>query len=514
MDATILDPPFTTKGTMSLLCEVMIFDPNQGVHHLRTALKGRMFRLEGVLPVDATVLLLVGVKVVEMSSDRPLMKLTQESQVFPKPSLNQQSMLNVVELCSGIGCLGFGLEHAGFTVLHRCDINDRMIEIARNIHSAPTTVGDVCNDSLLPVIGALNCGSIAAGVACQPYSRLGDRKHGGDPRSLTLPGVLRLGFLGRCGIIILECVDAAGSCAWVQGVVKAFEAITGYHAAQGILHLHQTWAARRSRWWCILTHPSIGPVEPMPKCTPMPMVASLLDQFLSCFGKELEQLELDLYELRRFEEAGFEKNEVPWMGQMATSLHSIANQLMACPCGCRAFAFTDQRLSQGGLHSLLIRLEGCARCGQNVYVRHRYIHPDELALLNGMLPGLPSGCHIRMVLCALGQLASPIQSTWVGSLVLQHLAKQRLVDHAVDPQQKLSEWMAKLLQHRDQVFGIPTKPNSKAFQIMVNNQSFVYSPTCPNRHPSPVPSQVLSLSILPSQVPKGPELPKHPNHEP
>jgi len=206
----------------------MIFDPNQGVHHLRTALKGRMFRLEGVLPVDATVLLLVGVKVVEMSSDRPLMKLAQESQVFPKPSLNQQSMLNVVELCSGIGCLGFGLEHAGFTVLHRCDINDRMLEIARNIHSAPTTVGDVCNDSLLPVIGALNCGSIAAGVACQPYSRLGDRKHGGDPRSLTLPGVLRLGFLGRCGIIILECVDAAGSCAWVQGVVKAFEAITGY----------------------------------------------------------------------------------------------------------------------------------------------------------------------------------------------------------------------------------------------------------------------------------------------
>lgn len=415
MDASFLDPPFSNKGTMSLLCEVQIFDKTQKTHHLRTALRGRFFKLEGTIPESATILLLVGVQVKEMKSDRPTLVLTPTSQVFEKPFVSKQSLLKVIELCSGMGCLGFGLDHAGFQVIQKCDINQRMLTLASNIHGAPTTVGDVCDDSLLPVIGASGCGTLAAGVACQPYSRLGDQRQECDPRSLTLPGVLRLAFLGRCGIVILECVDAAGSCPWVQGVVKAFSTITGYHVSQGILHLHLTWPTRRSRWWCILTHPSIGHVawEPLPKCSPLPLVANLIDQFLPCTAAELEQLELDLYELRRFEEAGFEKNEVPWAGQMATSLHSIANQLMACPCGCRAFAFTDKRLSQGGLHSLLIRLAGQAKCGTNVYVRHRYIHPDELALLNGMLPGLPWGCHTRMTLCALGQLASPIQSTWV-----------------------------------------------------------------------------------------------------
>ena len=485
---------------MSLLCEVQIFDKTQKTHHLRTALRGRFFKLEGTIPESATILLLVGVQVKEMKSDRPTLVLTPTSQVFEKPFVSKQSLLKVIELCSGMGCLGFGLDHAGFQVIQKCDINQRMLTLASNIHGAPTTVGDVCDDSLLPVIGASGCGTLAAGVACQPYSRLGDQRQECDPRSLTLPGVLRLAFLGRCGIVILECVDAAGSCPWVQGVVKAFSTITGYHVSQGILHLHLTWPTRRSRWWCILTRPSIGHVawEPLPKCSPLPLVANLIDQFLPCTAAELEQLELDLYELRRFEEAGFEKNEVPWAGQMATSLHSIANQLMACPCGCRAFAFTDKRLSQGGLHSLLIRLAGQAKCGTNVYVRHRYIHPDELALLNGMLPGLPWGCHTRMTLCALGQLASPIQSTWVGSLVLQQLSQQNLIDHEIEPRAILLGWMSKLLQHRDRVFGPPQKPSSIAFQTMVDNQSFEQ----PN---------LLQLTPKPSAVPgTEDDLPKPP----
>ena len=478
MDANLLDPPFTTKGTMSILCEVQCFDSTQKVHVLRTALRGRMFRLEGTLPAGATALLLVGVKVKEMQTDRPLLTVTPDTKVFQKPFLVQQDLVKVVELCSGIGCLGFGLEHAGFQVVQRCDSNARMLELASQIHSAPTTVGDVCNDSLLTVLGETSFGSIAAGVACQPYSRLGDRRQECDPRSLTLPGVLRLGFLNRCGIIIIECVDAAGTCPWVQGVLKAFTALTGYHIAQETLHLHQTWPARRSRWWCILTHPCIGkvPWEPMPTCSPLPLVANLIDQFLPCSAPELAMLELDLYELRRFDAVGFEKNEVKWAGQMATSLHSCANQFMACPCGCRAYAFTDQRLSQGGLDSLLIRLEGCAQCGNNVYWRHRYIHPDELALLNGMIPGLPWGSNFRLALCALGQLASPIQSTWVGSLVLRQLATRDLFGHQVDPHKNLSEWMAKLLRHRDQVFGPPGKPQTQSFQHMVDRKEFVQTP--------------------------------------
>ena len=62
---------------MSLLCEVQIFDKTQKTHHLRTALRGRFFKLEGTIPESATILLLVGVQVKEMKSDRPTLVLTR-----------------------------------------------------------------------------------------------------------------------------------------------------------------------------------------------------------------------------------------------------------------------------------------------------------------------------------------------------------------------------------------------------------------------------------------------------
>ena len=103
-------------------------------------------------------------------------------------------------------------------------------------------------------------GLLAAGISCQPYSKLGNRQAGNDPRSRTLPGVLRLGFRARFPVIMLECVCEAHTCPWVQQVLRKFVELTGYHLTQGELYLQQTWAARRSRWWCVLSHPSLGKI--------------------------------------------------------------------------------------------------------------------------------------------------------------------------------------------------------------------------------------------------------------
>lgn len=108
-------------------------------------------------------------------------------------------------------------------------------------------------------------------------------------------------------------------------------------------------------------------LDSMPISTAMPLVADLLDHFLACTEQELEQLSLDLYELERFASHGFEKNEMLWRGQMQTSLHSCGSQLGPCPCGCRRFAFHDDRLAQKELHGILIRLQGTLTCGNNVY---------------------------------------------------------------------------------------------------------------------------------------------------
>ena len=161
---------------------------------------------------------------------------------------------------------------------------------------------------------------------------------------------------------------------------------------------------------------------------------------------------------------------------MQTSLHSCGSQLGPCACGCRQFAFHDDRLMQKGLHGLLVRLTGTARCGTNTYPCFRHVHPAELALLNGMNPNMPWGEDMKMALCALGQLASPIQATWVGSLLMKHLQTLEGSPKIVDPHQNLLSWITVVLQGRDEVFGTQTNPNAKHFQQLVSTGIYATKP--------------------------------------
>ena len=466
-DAPVLGVPFTG------LMQVAIYDQDQRCHILRSSIEGRNMFFEGKLDESITVVLIVAAEVIS-TAKIPCIRAVEATRVFPKPSICLQNLSQVVEVCSGMGCLGVGLAAAGFDVKVRSDVNDRMLHLATKLGNGATLKGDVCSDQLLADLSQFfsEAQTLAAGVACQPYSRLGDQRHQHDPRAQTLPGVLRLGFLGVYGMIVLECVQEALSCAWVQQLLQRFSNLTGYKVTQGVLNLQHVWPARRTRWWCILTHPSLGQIqwEPLPRLNPVPIVADLLDQFQRCDEETYNQLLLDLYELGRFDAQGFEHNEVTWQGQMATSLHSCGNQLMGCPCGCRQYAFTDQRLQQGGLHGLLIKVEGTSQCGQKIYPNHRHISPDELALLNGMFPGIQWGVHARMALCALGQMASPIQSCWVGALTMKHLHQHFGLPNAIMPNEVLCKLLCKLLQARDSVFGLQQGPNCKAFQPRIEQE--------------------------------------------
>lgn len=481
------------------LVQVSIYDDTQNSHVLRSSIEGRSMFFSGKLEPHQTVVLLVSARVVSVTKV-PCLVAAEETQVFPKPCIRLQNLFNVAEVCSGMGCLGVGLQSAGFEVKVRSDINPNMLQLATKIGNGEILLGDVCSDSLLADLSRYHgdAQTIAAGVACQPYSRLGDKRQQHDPRSSTLPGVLRLGFLGGFGMIVLECVQEAHTCSWIQQLLHKFSASTGYKVTQGILSLQHVWVARRTRWWCILTHPSLGqvPWEPMPKLNPPPIIADLVDRFQSCDKELLEQLKLDLYELGRFDAQGFHQNEVSWQGQMATSLHSCGNQLMGCPCGCRKYAFTDQRLQQGGLHGLLILLDGTSKCGQKIYPNHRHISPDELALFNGMFPGIQWGVHPKMTLCALGQMASPIQACWVGAIAMQHINQHFSLSEGPHPNECLLKLMHQLLQARDGVFGIQQGPNSQAFKskieqgILVQKEEELMPPSTP---PNVLPSQSLPL---------------------
>ena len=459
----------------TVLIEVVVFDEHQRCHKLKTALKGVSVVYHGELPIDTTILLLVNA-VVRQDQGTWIATPDDDTAVLPRPAMTVKGLRKVVELCSGMGCLGTGMEHAGFSILLRNDWNPHMLKLARQVSDAPTLLGNLNDDKVLAkaCLMAPDAGVLTSGISCQPYSRLGDGRAQADSRSATLPGTLRFGFLARFAVIILECVAEAKECTWVQHLLSQFATITGYHVSQGDLRLQAVWPARRHRWWCILSHPAVGkiPWHPFPQVQPMPLVAHVLDSFKTCNEFELNNLMLDLYELGRFAAAGFDTNEIQWNGQMATALHSCGNQLGSCPCGCRSHPFTESRLAKGGLHGLLVRLAGHAKCGVSLYPCYRHVHPDELALLNGMFPGI-SWDEPKMALCALGQLASPLQSAWIGAHVLQHVDKTFSTSCPINPEHVLLDLMQKLLKQRDQVFGEPTKPSTKLFQSMVANMQFV-----------------------------------------
>lgn len=478
MDSIPLEQQFEDKSLITVLAEVVGFDSNRHVHQMKTALYGHQFEFHGELPKDSTVVVLVDVRVYR-SEAKFLVKSESASKCFPRTHISMNHLADVVELCAGMGCLGFGLQAAGFRTVAKVDWNQNMLRLASNIDSTPTVCLDICQPNAIGSLCATspNAGCLAAGIACQPYSRLGDQQAQRDSRALTLPAVLRLAFLGRYAIVVIECVPEAMSCKWVQDTLKHYCQLTGFSMTQDLLHLHHVWPTRRSRWWCVLSHPCIGkiPWGPLPQVDPIPMVSNLLDRFLQCTEEDLRHLALDLYELGKFAHFGVDTNMIPWKGQMKTSLHSCGNQLDACPCGCRKYPFSEARLSQGGLHGLLIPLEGHSQCGINIYQNMRHVHPDELALLNGMFPGLSWNEKPRLTLCALGQLASPLQSCWVGAHIMLHLQGRFGETTGVTPRECLFGLMRDLLMKRDQVFGIQHGPDAKAFAKMVDNRVFHFS---------------------------------------
>lgn len=115
MDVQLLEPVLMPGHQVTLLCEVIVYDNLQLKHCLKTALRGVHVKFAGCLPSNATVVLITGVTV--QSTDNGCRLVANESSMaYPRPYINLQDLSKVVELCSGAGFLGFGLEHSGFEV--------------------------------------------------------------------------------------------------------------------------------------------------------------------------------------------------------------------------------------------------------------------------------------------------------------------------------------------------------------------------------------------------------------
>ena len=317
------------------------------------------------------------------------------------------------ETCCGIGALGAGAHLAGMQVVAMNELQPVTCQLLRLLDRPGVVEGDIADQGVIRHMWDLDRRPtvLAAGVACQPYSLLGDRRGGRDPRSLSLPHVLQAGILLQSCAIVIECVQPAAQDEFVRTCLRAFCDATGFLCQEVLLDLSHVWAAHRARWWCVLTPPGLGPckMRPWPQCDSCLTVESVLQRTLPV-TPDLVDMELTQYEMRVFaEHKPISSYLLQASAPLPTTLHSCACQVYPCPCGCRKQPFTQDRLDQG----IFAVLTPCHGSGYEGSEKLRHLAPAELALLNGLSPLGPWGPSPRLAACLIGQLASPLQSAWV-----------------------------------------------------------------------------------------------------
>ena len=346
---------------------------------------------------------------------------------------------NVVETCSGLGFLGEGLCSSGFRITVSNDLSAPLCSFLLRNGRTEVIEGNFGDPEVLAKVHAANPTSavVSGGFSCQPWSALGDRRRSEDPRSDCLIHILKGAYLLRAHSIILECVSAAGHDEEVQKTLTEFCRLTGFANTQTTLELLDLCPARRNRWWCILTSKGMPKVElqPLPKLAHVPVTGDVLPFPIQWPVSDLQQLELDTYESRKFEAyGGILSNLVREDMPLKTGLHGWGNQLSGCPCLCRKWAMDEDRLASRGLHGALFLTQGNFETSRQLLPCTRHIHPIEMAACHGASPKRNWHPSLKLSLCGLGQMASPVQSCWVGGhlkAVLDALVGNSVVHPAV-----------------------------------------------------------------------------------
>ena len=452
---------------INMVCQSVLLDCN-GKHLVRILGTSDLVVLYGDLEPISQMWTLLQVQVVEGRYKKAL-QLDGSSFVHPHEPTVVSSLTNCVELCCGAGFMSVGMKACGYDIVAGVEQNSHFGHLYHENDLGKFVHGSVSDaDAIMQVLkaGGQNA-TVAAGVACQPYSRAGDGRSGADARASTLPHSLEFAWLWQAPVIILECTPQALKDEYVQNTLKTFCNRAGYNISQNLLHLEKCWAAHRARWWCVLSAKIIGEIKfgEMPIMPEYQRVEAIMPFVKEWPPSHLDQLTLSLYEHSKFHHysKGIQTMILDTKKQMPTALHAWGNQCYPCACGCRP-GFSEHRMQQRGLFSVLIageqqiEREGCK------YPVCRHMHPAEVALLCGAFPNIDWKEQLRLGLAATGQMASPLQSCWVGSHVLQALAGL-IQSECVAPDLKLHSLQKHILAIRDSIWIPRAAPVTIAEQL-------------------------------------------------
>ena len=396
--------------------------------------------------------------------------LTDQTIVFAHGLTAAEDMFRCVELCAGLACSSTGLSAAGFR--HVCSVEWRapLVGLHRICNPAvPVILGDISDPSTIKeVMQRVDPPfTMMTGFSCQPYSAGGSQGGSCDDRSSTVPATVRACYLCQCPLLILECVTQARTNQFVRSCLQVLTEQLGYHLCEVSLKLEDNWCAKRYRWWVVASHPAVGPLTvPVWPKNPSLSIRDVMPFLRSWSPAAMQELELTAHEQKIFtlDGSSLRRYQIQLDGKLATSLHSAGSQADACPCGCRQ-AFSECLIRQRGVYAQLIQ------CSSETAVKFRHLHPCELAILNAMPP--PQAwmteeiSNLRLCLGAIGQLASPLQSVWVGACVMQQV-RQRLDFGPINPIEIFNNFKGVLMSCARELFpNVPAAPSALEWTVLV-----------------------------------------------
>lgn len=452
--------------TVDLVLKILVASPNKlwcsTVNH---PVKNVVLLGDFGSDLMGSIVTLVSGKVVDLQNPVKI-EVGVSSGFFQLGACCDSSLGQIVELCSGAGFFSSVGKELGLKVLVGVDQNPRWRSLFMSLHDQSTFVNGTCGDPTLTSrlfgLGAAHS-ILIAGVSCQPHSVGGDARGFQDPRALCLPAVLKTSWLLQCPVTILECVPGVLKDRDFQGLLRDLGQSTGAVLTQSVLRLSDAWCAFRDRWFGILAAPCFGEIQipAMPFREGFQKVHQVMPSLFPMVPKEFEQIHLTLYELSKFytfAHGGIESHFLHGDMKLPTALHSAANQLYPCRCGCRR-PFTLDRLKARGLYGVLVPL-GVQICHDNQMMQDcRYLHPCEMILLNGGIVDFDIGEDLRLTISAIGQAVSPLQGIWVLSHVLQKV-QCFLGVTPISPLECFDQYTAKILQSRDKLWGLSTVPTA------------------------------------------------------
>eukprot|EP00438_Fugacium_kawagutii_P019755 Skav205110 [mRNA] locus=scaffold2918:245006:249760:- [translate_table: standard] len=372
-----------------------------------------------------------------------------------------EPLTKAVEFCAGIGAVATGYEQCGVTTAYYVEQNSKFAQWLRN-RGKQVIEADVCSIDATMRLSNKGIQIANAGISCQPFSKLGDEREERDPRSKSLIGVLQAIHLLQIRVATLECTPSAMDSKWVQKCLEDFTKAKQMDLRQTILDISGIWPARRQRWWCTITHKDIA----MPQLKTMPILApdgspfrpaliNLMSRYMVLPQHELQQLRLDLYELRHFHsKPNIHKHLVDVTKPLPTATHSWGSQVKNCQCGCRNSGFSEARLESKGLYGQVLPIGGTEKNGSNEYLSCRHLHPAEVALINGLSPkyvGQGEQVNLRLELAGVGQLASPFQGAWIMSQIAEAIRASGGIHPSDSPHNVLYSMAMSLFQDRDEL---------------------------------------------------------------